>query len=150
MENEASDDVRDALKAIDAGRAAAADRLVTPLWYHPVLGVFLAGYIVAVAQKNLIVMLIAIPLFFAGIITLVTIYKKITGLWISAFRAGRASWWAAAMGIVVMALYAGQTAGIWPVWVTAVVAFLAVNVFGLLFDRTLRASLRDGSVTVPK
>jgi hypothetical protein len=147
MENQSNEEARAALAAIATGRAAAADRLVTPLWYHPALGLLAAGYLVAVTLGNFVVTLIAIPIFFGGLFALITSYKKITGLWISGFKAGRASWWAAAMAVVVVTLSFLAYAEVWSVWVAAVGIFIAVNVCGLLFDRTLRSSLRAGTVS---
>lgn len=150
MENQARDEARAALAAIDAGRTAAAERLVSPLWYHPILGILVAGYLAAVASRSVIVTFVALPIFFAGVFALVSVYKKITGLWISGFNAGRASWWAAAMGAVLAILFGLACAQVWSVWAAATTAFIAVNVFGLLFDRTLRASLRAGTVADPR
>ena len=150
MENQARDEARTALAAINAGRTAAADRLVSPLWYHPVLGILAAGYLAAVASRSIIVMLVAAPIFFAGVFALVTVYKKITGLWISGFGAGRASWWAAALSATLVVLFGLAYAQVWSVWIAATAAFIAVNVFGLLFDRTLRTSLRAGTIADPR
>ena len=150
MENQQHDEAHAALAAIDAGRTAAAERLVSPLWYHPLLGILVAGYLAAVTSRSIIVTLVASPIFFAGVFALVSVYKKITGLWISGFNAGRASWWAAAMSVSLLALYGLAYAQIWSVWAAAATAFIAVNVFGGLFDRTLRASLRTGTVADPR
>lgn len=150
MENQTKDDARAAFAAIDAGRAAAAEHLVSPLWYHPVLGLLTAGYLVAVTSGSIVATLIAVPIFLGGLFALMASYKKITGVWISGFKAGRASWWAAAMGGVVVILFGFAYAQIWPTWVAAAATFIAVNVFGLLFDKTLRASLRAGTVAAPR
>ena len=150
MENQARDEARAAFAVIDAGRASAAERLVSPPWYHPVLGLLTSGYLVAVTSGNIVVTLIAVPIFLGALFALMTGYKRITGLWISGFKAGRASWWAASMGIVVVIFFGLAYAQIWPVWVAAGATFIAVNIFGLLFDRTLRASLRAGTVTAPQ
>ena len=146
MENQAHDEARAALSAIEAGRTAAAERLVSPLWYHPILGILVAGFLAAVTSRSIIVTLIAFPIFFAGAFALVSVYKRITGLWISGFNAGRASWWAVAMSVSLIVLFSLAYAQIWSVLAAAITAFITVNVFGLLFDRTLRASLRAGTV----
>ena len=146
MENQSLDEARAALSAIDAGRTAAAERLVSPLWYHPILGILVAGFLAALTSRSIIITLIASPIFFAGVFALVSVYKKITGLWISGYNAGRASWWAVAMSVSLLILYGLAYAQVWSAWAAAITAFIAVNVFGLLFDRTLRASLRAGTV----
>ena len=150
MEKQSYDEARAALSAIDAGRSAAAARLVSPLWYHPILGILVAGYLAAAASHSIIVTLVALPIFLAGVFALIALYKKITGLWISGFKAGRASWWAAAMTVSLVVLFVLAYAQIWNVWTAAATAFIAVNVFGLLFDRTLRSSLRAGTVADPR
>jgi len=150
MENQARNEARAALAAIDAGRTAAAERLVSPLWYHPILGILMAGYLAAVASRSIIVTLLALPIFLTGVFALVSVYKKITGLWISGFNTGRASWWAAAMSAILVILFGLAYAQVWNVWVAATTAFIAVNVFGRLFDRTLRASLRAGKLADPR
>lgn len=150
MENQSSNEARAAFAAVDAGRAAAAERLITPLWYHPILGLLASGYLLATSSRSTIITLIAIPVFILGVFALVSAYKKVTGVWISGFSAGRASWWAAAMGVALVTCFGLVFTGIWPPLGAAVAAFISVNVFGLLFDRTLRASLRDGTVTIPQ
>lgn len=136
------------MSAIDAARAQAADRLITPWWYHPILGLLTAGYFVAITLGGLVGTLIALPVFIVGLVLLVSNYKKRTGVWISGFAAGRASRWAFGLACVLVAavlaafvLHALRGL-VWPVWVAAAVTFVAVNCFGRLFDTTLRTSLR--------
>lgn len=148
MESNDISDARAALSVIDAARAMAADRLFTPWWYHPILGFLAAGYFPAVTLGGVVGTVIAVPIFIGGLVVLVGSYKKRTGVWISGFTAGRASWWAFVLVIVIfaaaLAAYAlHATSGVvWPVWVAAVAMFLAVNILGRLFDTTLRATLR--------
>ena len=153
METQNDGAAREALSAIDAARTQAADRLITPWWYHPILGLLTAGYFVTITLGGLVGTLIALPVFIVGVVLLVSNYKKRTGVWISGFSAGRASRWAFGLACVLVAavltvfvLHALRGL-VWPVWVAAAVTFIAVNVFGRLFDTTLRTSLRAGTLS---
>jgi hypothetical protein len=145
MENTSDD-----LALVAEARAAAADRLTTPWWYHPTLGLFLAAYVVSQSLGNAAVRTIAVVLFVAACAALVRAYRRLTGVWVSGFEAGPASRWAKALGAVAglvltagwgLAYWADLT---WPAWCLAAVAFIAVQVLGRQFDRALRAQLRAG------
>ncbi len=149
-----SDDARyaaEALTTIADSRAAAADRLVTPWWYHPVLGLLVAGYVVALSFGGTIVRIVAVVLFMAGTWFLVRTYARVAGVWISGFEAGRASRWAYTMGGVMAAgllaslVIAETTSLVWPTWCIAALLFLAVVLLGRRFDVALRAELRSGA-----
>ncbi|MDN3480138.1 hypothetical protein [Curtobacterium sp. APC 4022] len=147
-------DARQALAAVDATRASVADRLVTPLWYHPVLGLLSGGYLVGYVLGDAFVRVVVLLVFFAGIIALVSAYRRLTGVWVSGLRAGSATWWAVAVGVfdmvaVLAAFVVHESTGLrWPVWVLAVVVALAMVVAGSRFDRRLRSELRRGRVRV--
>lgn len=129
-------------------RRSAADRLTTPWWYHPVLGLLLAAYVMAFSSWNRVVISITVPLVFVGIGALVYAYRRRTGVWISGFSAGRASRWAYAVGglaaicMVAAVGIAYWTSLVWPSWCLAAVAWLAVIVIGRKFDTAVRAQLR--------
>lgn len=148
MESNECDAARDALDAISHARAAAADRLVTPWWYHPVVGLLFGGYFVLLILGGTTGVIIAVPLFLASLAFLRFAYKKRTGVWISGMVAGRLNRWSISLGVVVLAVvgaaYVMHDASgvVWPVWVAAAVTIVAVNVFGQIFDRRLRAKLR--------
>src|SRR5690554_4489751 len=44
-----ADEARAALEGLDGDGAALAERIVTPAWYHPILGVLVAAVVVATA-----------------------------------------------------------------------------------------------------
>lgn len=147
MENNAAEQ----LAAINDSRAAAADRLITPWWYHPVLGLLVAGYTVAYSLGNTVVRLVGVLVFLGACVALIRAYRHLTGIWISGHRAGRASRWAYAMGGLIGIGLAGGL-GIaaftdlrWAVWVIAAVLFVGVIVLGHRFDRAVRAQLRAGA-----
>ncbi len=148
MENQHSDQ----LAIIAQARAAVADRLTTPWWYHPILGLLLAGYIVAVSLGSTAVKAIAIVLFLAACGALAGAYRRLTGIWISGLDArGRAARWARALGVLVAAAMVTSwsvsywTELTWPVWCLAAVAFAGAVFLGRRFDTALRAQLRAGA-----
>lgn len=137
------------MAAIDGARASAADRLVTPWWYHPVLGLLAAVFVVAMTIGGTWVMVVVVVVYFAGLGVLMGAYKKQTGLWINGLTAGKATWWTLPLVVIMVAgmgaayyLHAGKGLD-WPAWLAGAVVFVAVNVFGRLFDRALRADLRS-------
>jgi hypothetical protein len=139
------------LDLIASARAAVADRLVTPAWYHPILGLLVAGYIVALSLGGTVVRSLAIVLFITACGALAGAYRRRTGVWVSGFKAGRASRWAVALGLLIGGLtmtglfigfgWFGST-GL--VWLLAAVGFVATIVLGRRFDVALRSQLRAG------
>jgi len=147
--NDLDNDPRAALESIAEARAAVADRLVTPWWYHPILGVLLGLYLVAVSYGGPALRVVAVAVLLAGLGLLTRAYRRLTGVWISGLEAGRASRWAWAMGgaigVCMAAGFALAATGS-PAWLVCglggVVA-VAVVVFGRRFDTVLRAELRS-------
>lgn len=141
-ENEAS------LAAIADARRAAADRLVTPWWYHPVLGLLFIGYVAAVSLGGTLVMLGGLAVFFGGLYLLMAAYRRTTGIWLWGYQGGRATPWAYAMGAVgglgaagAIGLSYADVGDRW-IWTVAVVMGLTIVVMGRQYDRVLRADLR--------
>ncbi|BCY08590.1 hypothetical protein [Actinoplanes sp. L3-i22] len=136
------------LDAIANTRAAVADRLVTPWWYHPILGLLIAGYVVGMGLGNTALRLVTVVLFVAGAAALARAYKSLTGVWVSGFDAGRAGRWANALGaligvIAVAAWLLGSYTELrWPVWPLAAAGLVGTIVLGRRFDSALRAQLR--------
>lgn len=144
MENDAAGQ----LAAINDARAAVADRLVTPWWYHPALGILLAGYVVGISFGSTGIKLASGVLFAAAVVALGDVHRRRTGVWVSGFHAGRASRWAIALAALIAAvvLTAWATGSYtdlqWPVWVLAVTGFFGAILIGRRFDSALRAQLR--------
>ncbi len=90
MENDALD--RDTaaaqLAALQADRAALADRAVQPWWYDVLLGLAVFGLLSVVAVGNVFVTLAGVALFSAGLGWLVSGYRRRTGFWVDGFRRG--------------------------------------------------------------
>jgi len=72
------------LAALDADRAALADRVLQPWWYDVALGLLLFGFLSSYAVDSLWVTFPALVLFGAGLGALVGAYRRITGVWVSA------------------------------------------------------------------
>jgi hypothetical protein len=149
---ESSVDPREASAALDlvaSTRADLADRLVTPWWYHPVLGV-MAGWVVAApAARSLAVWYAAVAAFVVGCAVLARTYRRLTGVWISGPATGRASRWAWSLAVALvvaagLSALAALTLDAWPVSIAIAVAQLPVTVLlGRRFDVELRRQLRE-------
>jgi hypothetical protein len=153
-QDEATDDeaTRDeavrALATVALTRAQLADRLVTPGWYHPTLGL-LAGCLIASAELDSLALFLATLLIYAvGCGVLVSSYRRLTGVWVSGLRRGparRVSVLLIGTLYVIAGLSAlfGLAIGVPGAFVVGgVAAFLAVVVFGRRFDEALRRELR--------
>jgi len=128
-----------------------ADRLITPVWYHPTLGL-LAGGLIAIAElRNLAVFIAALLVYAVGCGVLVSSYRRLTGVWVSGMRrgpAGRISIQLVGTLYVIAGLAAllGLAAGVPGAFLAGgVVAFVAVVLLGRRFDDALRRELRDES-----
>src|SRR5262245_56728880 len=146
MENVIKEEsAREALDLVTSSRADVADRLVTPWWYHPILGVLSGVLIAAPATRSPSGVFIALSFFFVGCGALMLAYRRMTGVWVSGFNAGRASLWAGALGAICglgyLASYILAFAfGWWPVSLgLAVLAVPATVLLGRRFDTALRA-----------
>jgi hypothetical protein len=136
------------LAAIAQARAAAADRLTTPWWYHPTLGLLCAAYVPAVSFGAAAWRAVAVVLFVCAGAALVQAYRRQTGVWVSGFHRGRSRRWAIATSLLLGLTVAGGLATAqltdrgWVVWLLSAVAFVGVNAFGRAYDAALRADLR--------
>ncbi|MFC4587651.1 hypothetical protein [Sphaerisporangium corydalis] len=147
MENHGAGD----LSLIAEARAAIADRLVTPWWYHPAFGLLLAGCVLAAGLGGTAVKIGSVVLLLTGSAALTRAYRRLTGLWVSGLEAGPAGRWIGALGAVtVLAVAAALGIGAltdvrWPVWCLAVAGYAATIVLCRRFDLALRAHLRTGA-----
>jgi hypothetical protein len=133
-----------ALAAIARQRQDAAERLVTPWWYHPALGVLIGG-LIAVQGTHSTVLKSVVPIAaMAGVGVLVAAYKRRTGLWVSGHRRGAPGRWTAALVVGYLAAFAvaagfGSLAASIP---AAVFVALFTIVVGRGFDEALRREIR--------
>lgn len=146
---ETQTDAQQALDQISSTNRSVADRLITPLWYHPLLGLLVGGLVAGYALGSTWVRLITLIVYVAGLVALRQAYQRTTGVWISGFRAGRARVWAIALAVVAWiglgaALMLARTADpLVPVLVIATSLFAATIVLGWRFDVAVRQQLRS-------
>ncbi|MBP2413562.1 hypothetical protein JOF48_002361 [Arthrobacter stackebrandtii] len=152
MENEQLEneqDARAALAAVDEARASAAGLLVTPWWYHVVLGLLVSGLVALLGLASLPVLLVGLVLYFVGLFGLVQAYKKKYGVWKSGLSGGKGTVVAyRLMGVyfaaaAVAAGFGRLTDLVWPVWLVVAVMFGATVVLGRQYDVALRDELRN-------
>lgn len=103
METQAA---RTALDHVGTGRRLVAARLVTPHWYHPVLGLLLGGLVAAQALPVRWRPLALVP-FALGVGMLVRAYQRRTGMFLNGWRAPGGRPWAGALGGLVGLAYLG-------------------------------------------
>lgn len=76
------------LAALDADRAALADRVVQPWWYDALLGLLVAGFVSSYSTRHPWIICGALVVFLAGLRGLVAVYRRITGMWVNGLRPG--------------------------------------------------------------
>jgi hypothetical protein len=142
-----------ALAAVDESRSDIADRLVTPWWYHPILGVLVGGLItvatIGVAFPTLIGVL---AVYAVGIYLLMSAYRRKTGVWMNGFGGGpRARRSLALLFAVTLAItIAGSVLSMgleirWAALLTGLAVALTMTLWGRHYDNVLRAELRETS-----
>jgi len=140
-----ADDALASIEAVNQAQADLADRLITPWWYHPSLGLIEALLVVSMGLPTWW-RLGAIVVAMAGLGALVRAYARLTGLGMSWQYSRLARGWVIALllivvGALVVVLVVGQplvTA------VAAVVVFVATVVLGRRADCAVRDRLRHG------
>lgn len=141
-----------ALTDVQQARTQSAVRLVTPWWYHPVLGaaipILLLGIALASDQQFLLAMLLAVGLVVAD----VWAYTKLTGIWIGPGQAGprsRRIWFGFAVLLVVLLLVAVSARVFELPWLglaAALIGLTCVVLVGRRLDGALRAEIRRGDI----
>lgn len=148
MESDATSSAHDSLAAVSEARSAAADRIITPWWYHPALGLISAAYLVAASLGSPVVLALAVGLLVGSLAVLTRAYRRLTGIWVWGTAAGRATRWAYAMGatmgaaMIASLIFLNTTSLIWPTYALAAAAGVAIVLMGRRFDDTLRRELR--------
>lgn len=149
-------DPRDALADVADSRSAVADRLVTPWWYHPILGGLLAVLVLVNAiELPTVPALMIVILCAVGMGALAGAYKKLTGLWVDLRNTGPRSraWWlgyaaiVAAAVIVPLALDVRLSA--WGGLLLAAAVFVITVILGRKIDSALREEIRSGAAPLP-
>ena len=76
------------LAALDADRAALAERVVQPWWYDALLGLLVAGFVSSYSAHSSWVVLVALLVLLAGLRGLMAVYRRLTGVWVNGLRPG--------------------------------------------------------------
>jgi hypothetical protein len=142
--NEIDRDVAAAqLAALDADRAALADRVLQPWWYDVLLGLLLFGFLASYAFDSLWVTFPALIVFCAGLGALVAAYKRISGVWANVGGRVMGLWAALVLLVLVPAFVLAE--GFDQHWVmvpAGAVLGVAVAVLSRLWGRAWVAELR--------
>ena len=142
------DEARAALDDVNRVQADLADRLATPWWYHPWLGL-IEALVVSSFALPVWLALPALVVALAGLGLLVRAYQRLTGLGMSRQYFALTREWSialmvislVAMGMVFLVDKPVVTA------VAAVIVFGATVVMGRAADSVLRNRLRHGKRT---
>jgi hypothetical protein len=107
METHAAPDAGGAaaqLAALQADRAAVADRAMQPWWYDAALGFLVFVLVAQFTLDNRVVSVVVPLLVVAGCLVLTRVYRRITGFFVSGLRGGatrRVVWiWLAGYAVV--------------------------------------------------
>ena len=137
------------LAALQADRAAMADRAVQPWWYDVLLGVLVAGFTASYSVHQEWVSPVALLLFLGGNLGLMTVYRRRTGTWVGGYRSGRTRrvmWVWLTVSVVVLAVGGGAEFGLeqrGAMAVAGIVLGLAAGLVSRWWTRVYVAELRS-------
>lgn len=141
-----------ALDEVAAARRRLAERLYTPWWYHPVLGLLLGTLVLQVGGALGRPAMFFIPVPVLGIIVLGRIYRRLSGIDLygneapDGGRRGRSLLAIYVCGLIIcfaIGFLLGNQLGIaWTSWVIAALLVVGTVVVGRRYDSLLRAQLR--------
>lgn len=150
MESISADDARRSLDSIGASRREVADRMITPRWYYPALGLLVAQMIVMYGLVGDLLAVLSALLVVAGSGWMVRTYTGHTGIVArlpDGLRSGVALA-AFALGMIVPVMYVVLVGDV-PTAVVLALAALALVctvVLGPVYDAAYRADLRRKAV----
>ncbi|MCZ2825423.1 MULTISPECIES: hypothetical protein [unclassified Modestobacter] len=137
------DDATAQLAALDADRAALADRVVPPWWYDVTLGLLLFGFMASYAFDSLWVTFPALAVFGACLAALISAYKRITGVWVNIDARSMAVWIGIVLVVLVPAFVLADGYGHhWVMVPAGAVLGVAVALLGRHWSRAYAAELR--------
>ena len=146
--HEGAYDPAQALADVAAGREAAARRVATPWWYHPLLGLALA-VMVGGLSRGASGLVSGLGLLALGL--LLVLYRRLTGLWLNLWHVpGMRGAVALATGVTYAVLLAGSllehAAEVsWALVVTGAVLGIAYVVFWRWVERRVAQLWRQGA-----
>lgn len=139
-------EARAALDGLDSDGAALAERIVTPTWYHPILGAIVAVLVVGTALPgpySTIVLALAV----VGMVLLVVEYRRRYGVSTTQAAGPRGKRLLAVMVAVVIACMASSLVvkfaelPIWWMLAPAALAMLVTVTLGHRYDAALRSEI---------
>ncbi|WP_454042708.1 hypothetical protein [Cellulosimicrobium sp. Marseille-Q8652] len=140
-------EARDALADLGADDARLADRLVTPRWYHPLLGAIVALIVCTQALPSP-ASVAFVPVGIFALPALVLVYRRRYGLWIGQPAGPRSKRILGTMAVLCLLCFgAAMVVKFTPVgyaWVLlpAAIGFAACVALGRRYDDAVRAELR--------
>lgn len=143
------DEARGALDALDADRAALAERLRTPWWYYPGLGAILAAFVASPAIVDSGTRSTVVTFGCVGLVFLLLAHKRATGFAVLRDAGPRSRWRAICLAVAVVLLFvaslvAARAGAVLWVTVAAAAVFAATVAGGRWYDRASFAELRHG------
>lgn len=145
----------DALHEVATARRRLAERLYTPWWYHPVLGLLLGTLVLQLGGALGRPAMFLIPVLVLGIIVLGRIYRRLSGIDLYGNEApdggqrGRSLLAIYVCGIIICfatGFLLGNQLGIaWTPWVIAAILVAGTVVVGRRYDGLLRTQLRSAA-----
>lgn len=148
-------EARATLAALDTDATQLAARLVTPWWYHPVLGAMVAAAIIAQSLPR-VTSMVVIVMVIIGIPFLIKAYTRRYKVWMSEPAGPRSRrMLLLLLGTLVVLMASGvlmKIAGLSPWWVLlpAVLGLLATVWLGCRYDAVLRAEISASSHPSPQ
>ena len=142
-------DAAAALDLVATSRARLADRLVTPWWFHPALGLVGACFLLGQASGAWWVQSATGLLGATGILLLAATYRRRTGVRVTALRAPRTRMPSAVLGALLFSTYFGtlslhaEVGGAAVPVLGSLLLVLVTVVMGRRVDAALRAELRS-------
>ncbi|SFP16910.1 hypothetical protein SAMN05660464_2315 [Geodermatophilus dictyosporus] len=131
------------LAALQADRAALADRVLQPWWYDVALGLLLFSFLASYALDSLGVTFPALVLFCAGLGALVSAYRRMTGVWVGTPPRVMALWGVVVLLVLVPAFVLAEGYDrYWAMVVAGAVLGTAAGVLSRVWGRRWVAELR--------
>ncbi|MGO3147690.1 MAG: hypothetical protein ACTIJ6_08425 [Leucobacter sp.] len=147
--NYSGDQAREVLAGLNADGARLAERIVTPPWYHPLIGLIVAVLVLSQALPGSYSLLLMVPPLVALPILAIT-YTQKYGVSLTRPTGPHSKRFLYAMITVLVltmiaaALIKLNNVSLWWVCIPVVVATTAVVVLGRRYDSALRTEVAEG------
>lgn len=148
-------DERDALDEVTAARRRLAERLYTPWWYHPVLGLLLGLLVLQLGGVLGRPAMFLMPVPILGIIVLGRVYRRLSGIDLYGDEApdggqrGRSLLALYVCGLIICFatgfVLSNRLDIAWPAWAIAALLIVGTVIVGRHYDGLLRAQLRSAA-----